>query len=206
MLKQHLCLSLRFMESSEAYLFSFFLDSRAFSAGVSRRTWFTHVTEIKTVLSIKLPEIAASTADYKSALKWECPKNVSCLRNNLLFVISYICGSPKGKNYYAVMWLKPVFVFTWRERSMYLVHNFNFRPLFTDFWVLSSAAWKLCVLTAWTLSKRWNEPFSNLQRQMLFYKPAKPVNLTMQSTPKPQRIFPLPSFLQISGLPFKLTF
>lgn len=78
------------MESSEAYLISFFLDYRAFSAGVSRRTWFTHVTEIKTVLSIKLPEIAASTADYRSALKWECPKNVSCLRNNLLFVISYI--------------------------------------------------------------------------------------------------------------------
>lgn len=89
-LKQYLCLSLRFMESSEAYLISFFLDYRAFSAGVSRRTWFTHVTEIKTVLSIKLPEIAASTADYRSALKWECPKNVSCLRNNLLFVIPYI--------------------------------------------------------------------------------------------------------------------
>lgn len=69
-------------------LISFFLDSRAFSAGASRRTWFTHVTEIKTVLSIKLPEIAASTADYRSALKWECPKNVSCLQKQ--FIVCHV--------------------------------------------------------------------------------------------------------------------
>lgn len=112
--------------------FLFFLDSRAFSAGVSRRTWFTHVTEIKTVLSIKLPEIAASTVDYRSALKWECPKNVSCLGKNLLFVLTYVYVAVlKEKNYFAVMWLKPVSAFIWRGRSMNLVHNF--RPVFTDF-------------------------------------------------------------------------
>lgn len=80
--------------------FFFFLDFRAFSAGVSRRTWFTHVTEIKTVLSIKLPEIAASTADYRSALKWECPKNVSCLQKR--FIVCHILrihGNPKGEKY-----------------------------------------------------------------------------------------------------------
>lgn len=86
------------MGSSKVYLISFFLDFRAFSAGVSRRTWFTHVIEIKTVLSIKLPEIAASTADYRSALKWECPKNVSCLQKQFIVChILCICGSPKGR-------------------------------------------------------------------------------------------------------------
>lgn len=84
--------------------FFFPLDFRAFSAGVSRRTWFTHVTEIKTVLSIKLREIAASTADYRSALKWECPKNVSCLQKQFIVChILHISGSPKGKKYYAIM-------------------------------------------------------------------------------------------------------
>ncbi|XP_065439572.1 retinoic acid receptor beta isoform X4 [Chrysemys picta bellii] len=52
-------------------------DVRVFSAEVFRRTWFTRVTEIKTALLIKSLEIAASTADYRSALKWECPKNNS---------------------------------------------------------------------------------------------------------------------------------
>lgn len=81
------------------FSFFFFLDFRAFSAEVSRRTWFTRVTEIKTVLSIKLPEIAASTADYRSALKWECPKNVSSLQKQLtLRHILHRCGSPKEKN------------------------------------------------------------------------------------------------------------
>jgi len=86
------------MESSKVYLISFFLDFRAFSAGVSRRTWFTHVIEIRTVLSIKLPEIAASTADYRSALKWECPKNVSCLQKQ--YIVCHplsVYDSPKGR-------------------------------------------------------------------------------------------------------------
>lgn len=106
------------MGSSKVYLISFFLDFRAFSAGVSRRTWFTHVTEIKTVLSIKLPEIAASTADYRSALKWECPKNVSCLQKQFIVChILPICGSPKEEKYYAIMWLKPVSAFVGREKE-----------------------------------------------------------------------------------------
>lgn len=57
--------------------FSFLLDCRVFSAGAFKRTWFIHVTEIRTVLLIKSLGIAANTADYRSALKWECPKNVS---------------------------------------------------------------------------------------------------------------------------------
>lgn len=86
------------MGCSKVYSISFFLDFRAFSAEVSRRTWFTHVIEIKIVLSIKLPEIAASTADYRSALKWECPKNVSCLRKQFIVChILSICDSPKGR-------------------------------------------------------------------------------------------------------------
>lgn len=97
------------MGSSKVYLISFFLDFRASSAGVSRRIWFTHVIEIRTVLSIKLPEIVASTADYRSALKWECPKNVSCLQKqyivcHTLSIRAYmccrtlsICDSHKGR-------------------------------------------------------------------------------------------------------------
>lgn len=98
------------------------------------------------MLSIKLPEIAASTADYRSALKWECPKNVSCLRNNLLFVISYI--------YVAVLRGKKLLCNYMIEASSCGLHScggkgtqleyttldlylrvqiHNFRPVFTNF-------------------------------------------------------------------------
>lgn len=69
------------------FIHFFLLDCRVFSAEAFRRTWFIHVTEIRAVLSIKSLGIAASTADYRSALKWECPKNVSWLqkRSHLLY-------------------------------------------------------------------------------------------------------------------------
>lgn len=167
-----MCLSVTFMESSEAYLISFFLDYRAFSAGVSRRTWFTHVTEIKTVLSIKLPEIAASTADYRSALKWECPKNVSCLRNNLLFVISYI--------YVAI--LREKIIMQLCDWSQYL-HSYGRKGVWIwyttlDLYLQTSESLTLqpksCVFLLPGPS-----PKGEMSWQMLF-KPAKPVNLTMQ--------------------------
>lgn len=154
------------------------------------------------MLSIKLPEIAASTADYRSALKWECPKNVSCLRNNLLFVVSYIyvAVSPKGKkNDYAIMWL-----------SQYL-HSCGGKGVWIWYTTLDLYLQTSESLTLQPKSCVFLLPGPSLKGEtswkMLFSKPAKPVNLTMQSTPKPQRIFlSLPSFLEISGLPFKLTF
>lgn len=73
---------------TNAHLFIFFLPRyRASSGGVFRRTWFTRVTGKRTVLSIKWHGIAASTADYRGALKWECPKNVSKVQIISVFII-----------------------------------------------------------------------------------------------------------------------
>lgn len=51
-------------------------DARVSSGEASRKTWFTLVTEKRTVSSTRLREIAASTADYRSVLKWACLKSL----------------------------------------------------------------------------------------------------------------------------------
>lgn len=89
---------------SSVVLLSFFISllaCRGFSAEVFRRTWFTLVTEIRTVLLIKSPGIDASTVDSRSALKWECPKNVSGVSKknffSLCLIYKYDCSASKIK-------------------------------------------------------------------------------------------------------------
>ncbi|XP_041029570.1 retinoic acid receptor alpha-A isoform X3 [Carcharodon carcharias] len=50
-------------------------DARVFSEEVSKRTWCTHATGIRTASSTKSPEIDASTAGCRSAWKLACPRN-----------------------------------------------------------------------------------------------------------------------------------
>jgi hypothetical protein len=87
-------------------LLIFLFACRAFSAEVFRRTWFTLVTEIRTVLLIKSPGIDASTVDSRSALKWECPKNVSGISKKkkkvfcfVCLIYKYICSASKVKSW-----------------------------------------------------------------------------------------------------------